>query len=948
MTEREMFEAALEQPPERRPEFLDGICGGDANLRQRLESLLMKNDLAGSFLESPAAVWTSTVEDTVHERPGTVIGPYKLLEQIGEGGMGLVFMAEQTHPVRRKVALKVFKPGRETRQVVARFEAERQALAMMDHPNIAKIYDAGTVGSRQQPEGSEDKAASLPTADCLLPTAERPYFVMELVRGVPITQYCDERRLSTRQRLELFVTVCQAVQHAHQKGVIHRDLKPSNVLVSHHDTVAVPKIIDFGIAKATTQPLTERTLFTNFAQMMGTPLYMSPEQAEMNGLDLDTRTDVYALGVMLYELLTGTTPFESDTLKKVGVDEMRRIIREDEPPTPSRRLSTMSAQACSTISERRGVDVRKLGQVLRGELDWIVMKALEKDRNRRYESASAFAADVQRYLSGDVVKACPPSSSYRFRKYVSRNRARMVIYACAIAIVFVGLFSLAIGSFFVWQEKEQTKAENFRAQQNLDMAYEILDELYLEQAGIRVERRGEVSEEDRRFLERMLGFYQRIAKGNSKEPAARLKMAMAYRRVSDIHFSLGDYAAAQTASQESSRMLEELANEFPAKDVYWLEVGRSYNLCSHSLLLTGKFREAEQGYRQYLERCEKRLETTPGDPNIRYGVAVGSLNVGMMLALAGRQREAERALHRAIDLAKGLIEDDPGELRYSDNLLIAQAYLLEMLIDDFRLEEAEEVVQLRLENYRGRLDRFQQAGEQGNFDGENHLYQGFLLRVRGKLVAAEVQDRKALARFVEMLAHSRANPDAGYHRVICSLELGRVLQALHAFNEAERCFREALAAAEIMLQRFPANPEHRSAFAQIHLQLAEVLSAAQANAAESSLQQARKALEKVVSQFPERATDRSNLGAALDRLAECHLQRNESHEARQLLELASGHHEAAGRLQPAHPVYRQHRLNHQRLLAATNVAVSSGKQEPPLKGQGANPSIPRKQDSNKE
>jgi serine/threonine protein kinase/tetratricopeptide (TPR) repeat protein len=412
MTEREMFEAALDLPSERRPAFLDGICGGDVNLRLRLESLMMKNSLAGSFLEAPLAVLTPNQDGSVCEYPGTVIGPYKLLEQIGEGGMGLVFMAEQVQPVRRRVALKILKPGMDTRQVVARFEAERQALALMDHHHIAKVFDAGVTESG------------------------RPYFVMELVRGVPITEYCDERRLSTRQRLELFVGVCQAVQHAHQKGVIHRDLKPTNVLVTQHDTVAVPKIIDFGIAKATTQPLTDRTLFTNFTQMMGTPLYMSPEQAEMSGLDVDTRTDVYALGVMLYELLTGTTPFESDTLKKIGLDEMRRMIREDEPPAPSRRLSTLSAQACSTISERRGVDGRKLGHVLRGELDWIVMKALEKDRDLRYESASALAADVQRYLNNEAVEACPPSAGYRLRKYVRRNRRGLVtVGVIAVALV---------------------------------------------------------------------------------------------------------------------------------------------------------------------------------------------------------------------------------------------------------------------------------------------------------------------------------------------------------------------------------------------------------------------------------------------------------------------------------------------------------------------------------
>jgi serine/threonine protein kinase len=421
---RTIFEQALDiETPSERASFLDQACAGDAALRAGVEELLQAHAEAGRFLDPDGALPLNCPEVSAPlERPGTVIGPYKLLEQIGEGGMGLVFMAEQAQPIRRRVALKILKPGMDTRQVIARFEAERQALALMDHSHIAKIFDAGTTDSG------------------------RPYFAMELVRGVPITDYCDERRLTTRQRLELFVIVCQAVQHAHQKGVIHRDLKPSNVLVSHHDTVAVPKIIDFGIAKATGSAvggLTDRTLFTNFTLMLGTPLYMSPEQAEMNGLDVDTRSDVYSLGVMLYELLTGTTPFASDALKKVGPDEMRRIIREVEPPPPSRRLSTLSVQACSTVSERRGADGRRLGQVLRGELDWIVMKALEKDRDRRYESASAFAADVQRYLNDEAVEACPPSAGYRLRKYVRRNR-RVLVPLGVIALVLLAATTVSI------------------------------------------------------------------------------------------------------------------------------------------------------------------------------------------------------------------------------------------------------------------------------------------------------------------------------------------------------------------------------------------------------------------------------------------------------------------------------------------------------------------------
>ncbi len=405
------------------------LCGGNTEVRNRVVALLHAHQNPDSYLENPAFDPDRTVEQCgpFMEVAGAQVGSYKLLQQIGEGGMGLVFMAEQTLPVKRRVALKIVKPGMDSRQVIARFEAERQALALMDHPNIAKVFDAGTT------------------------TGGRPYFVMELVKGVPITNYCDEYRLTPRERLGLFLSVCQAVQHAHLKGVIHRDLKPSNVLIAAYDGKPVPKVIDFGVAKATGPKLTEKTMFTEFGSVIGTLEYMSPEQAELNQLDIDTRSDVYSLGVLLYELLTGTTPLEQERIKESAFHEILRFIREEEPPKPSTRLST--SNSLPVVAGNRGTEATRLIRVVRGELDWIVMKSLEKDRNRRYESASALGTDLERYLSSEAVQACPPSAWYRFRKMTRRNK---------VAIVTTGLVaaSLLIGTAVsLWQMTAALKAE---------------------------------------------------------------------------------------------------------------------------------------------------------------------------------------------------------------------------------------------------------------------------------------------------------------------------------------------------------------------------------------------------------------------------------------------------------------------------------------------------------
>ena len=415
---RLIFFAALEKGPDLWPAYLDEACANDAALRSRVNELLEAHQALGTIHGGQAA--TASFESTIAEQPGMTIGSFKLLQQIGEGGMGVVFLAKQQSPVRRNVALKVVKPGMDSRQVLARFEAERQALAIMDHPNIAKVFDAGATESG------------------------RPYFVMELIKGEPITEFCDRNHLAPRERLDLFTQVCNAVQHAHQKGVIHRDVKPTNVLVEMHDSIPVVKVIDFGVAKALGQELTDKTLFTGFGQLLGTPLYMSPEQAGYSALDIDTRSDIYSLGVLLYELLTGSTPFNKERFVKAAQDEIWRIIREEDPPKPSTRLSE-SKDSLASISAQRHTEPAKLTKLVRGDLDWIVMKAMEKERGRRYETASGLARDIERFLHDEAVEACPPSAIYRMKKFGRRNKGPVLAAGMVLLTLIAGIAGTSFG-----------------------------------------------------------------------------------------------------------------------------------------------------------------------------------------------------------------------------------------------------------------------------------------------------------------------------------------------------------------------------------------------------------------------------------------------------------------------------------------------------------------------
>ena len=737
----DIFNATLQKGSAvERAAYLDGACGNDADLRARVETLLRAHEEAGRFLEPTSA------PEPPAEGVGTVIGRYKLLQLIGEGGFGVVYMAEQLEPVRRKVALKIIKLGMDTKQVVARFESERQALALMDHPNIARVFDGGTTSpipksearnpkqtqsTKPQIQNEPDQEVSDIGASDLDIVSDfglrasdfavgRPYFVMELVKGIPITEYCDQNNLSTRERLDLLISVCQAVQHAHQKGIIHRDLKPSNVLVTLHDGRPVPKVIDFGIAKATNQRLTEKTLFTEFRQFIGTPQYMSPEQAEMSGLDVDTRSDIYSLGVLLYELLTSTTPFDAQTLRAAGYAEMQRIIREEEPPSPSVRVSAMR-DALAAVAKHRSVEPSSLSKAIRGDLDWIVMKCLEKDRTRRYETAAELGVDIGRHLKNEPVHASPPSPVYKLQKFVRRNRVGVTAAAVVAAGMLIGLSLATLGFMRASREAARASREAERATHEAD----------------RATREAARSQAIADFLQEILA---------SVDPEEATKRNLDVERV-------------------LARARELFGNDHAT-------VGATLSSLALQLQQSGKLEAAEPLYRESIRIWRSHY----GDHHANVGITLGRL--GSLLRQKADDPAAEQAFRDALQIAAGL--PDEANLAFCD----ARCELAQILQKRGKLDEAEVLVREAL-----RIRRARPAGQEFQIGATLEQLTG-VLSFAGKQEEAQTAFEEMIVAYRSVFAPD--SPTAAWIQLSYALWLrqhGMDSKAEPYFREAVRMYR---------------------------------------------------------------------------------------------------------------------------------------------------------------
>ncbi|MFL5241267.1 MAG: protein kinase domain-containing protein, partial [Gemmataceae bacterium] len=884
--------------PHERMAYLQAACAQNPDALQRILDLLRVYDQEKSFLESPPIGVSATADEPVAERPGTVIGPYKLLEQIGEGGMGTVWMAQQTEPVKRLVALKLIKAGMDSRQVIARFEAERQALALMDHPNIARVLDAGTSG------------------------VGRPYFVMDLVKGVPITRYCDLHHLTPRQRLELFIPICLAIQHAHQKGIIHRDLKPSNVLVALYDGKPVPKVIDFGVAKAAGQPLTDKTLVTGFGAIVGTLEYMSPEQAEINQLDIDTRSDIYSLGVLLYELLAGSPPFSSKELQSAGMLEMLRVIREKEPSKPSTKLS--SAEGLPTLAANRGTEPAKLTRLVRGELDWIVMKALEKDRNRRYETANGFAMDVQRYLADEAVQACSPSAGYRLRKFVRRNKRPVLAASVVLLVLVAGIIGTTWGMLrathaegdavreagektMALGEKEialatattnemQAKAAKKDAQENLKDALAAVEQMLTRVAENKLVYVPQMEPIRRDLLLDALKFYQKFLERQSADPVIRREAALAHRRVAGIHSQLGQYQNAERAYRHAFEMFDTLGSSAFADPALLREIGNGHIEFSWMLFGLGKDEEARQNIRRAVELADKLDKEEPlnrpyifnarnnlagvlrsQQPEEAEKILKGNLalggdaqclaqvhgELGGLFMATGRLPQAEEAFRQAVTYVEQLAAEHPSANWVQFNLATYKRSWAGVISANQRPGEAEEIQRSAVLTLEKLASDFPNSPAYRRGLADAQIEDAGLLKQLGQTADAEMAYRRAIDLYDKLATDFPTIPSYWQTTFDQRLNLGQFLKETGRVSEASRVYQDAGSITSKLPSEDRGRFGHRAALARTQLELGQLLAAAgKKSEAQAAFAEAVAIRDRLEKEFADKAEFRRDLVAS--------------------------------------------------------------------------------------
>jgi len=879
-----IFHAARDIPdPDRRREFVREACGGDEARIAHVEALLAAADGPDSLLDRPAAdITDATSDQPTTESSGRVIGPYKLIEPIGEGGMGSVWMAQQTEPVKRLVAVKLIKAGMDSRQVIARFEAERQALALMDHPNIARVLDGGT---------SSDG---------------RPFFVMDLVKGVPITRYCDEHHLTPRQRLELFIPICQAVQHAHQKGIIHRDLKPSNVLVALYHGKPAPKIIDFGIAKAAGQQLTDKTLVTGFGAIVGTLEYMSPEQAEVNQLDIDTRSDIYSLGVLLYELLAGSPPFSRKELEKAGMLEMLRVIREQEPTKPSTKLST--ADGLPTLAANRGTEPARLTRLVRGELDWIVMKALEKDRGRRYETANGFAMDVQRFLAGEPVLAAPATTVYRLRKFVNRHKGPVAAAGLVLLTLVAGIMGTTWG--LMRAEHEQQKAVQERDAKNLALQAEQqarADETKARQqafAALRsmtaevVERKFEqgtvLTDDDRVFLRGVIAQFDAFAAIKENNADSREARAYGRYRVGAMHDRLGELKEAEQDFDQAVSIYQQLAADIPSRPEFRQALGRGHNNRGALLAKTGRLKEAEHDFELALN-IQKQLATDfPTRPEFRQDVASSHNNRGKLLQDTGRLKEAEQHYDQALLGYQELTADFSSRPEFRLELAACHLNRGRLLSGTGRPKEAENDYDEAVSIFKHLAADFPSRPEYRQALAKSHNNRGALRRVTGRPKEAERDYDQSLTIRKQLVAEFPLRPEFRQDLATSHNNRGNLLNDTGRIKEAEQDYDQAVSIQKQLAADFPSRPEFRQALAQSHNNRGVLLRATgRPKDAEQDYDQALSIYKQLATDFPsqpefrrELALNHNNRGNLLrdtGRLTEAEQHFDQAHRIRKQL-----------------------------------------------------------------